>query len=180
MTLHSFIATVTGKSRGCNGIALSHCLWLCKQAEVAMALHLVIASEFAAERASCGPERHGAWRGCRIRNQQPLYGSQFLSLLLSISVSLSLTTTTTTTAAAATTATSSSTTTRTTTTTTTTTTATINTATDADAALRLNTIFLTWWSKELNILVNYLNWDNLFDGYSVLIKGCWRILTRIN
>ena len=41
--------------------------------------------------------------------------------------------------------------------------------------------FLTWWSKELNISVNYLNWDNLFDvGYSALIKGCWRILTRIN
>ena len=60
MTLHSFIATVIGKSRGYNGIAPSPCLWLCKQAEVAMALHLVIASEFAAERTSCGPERHGA------------------------------------------------------------------------------------------------------------------------
>ena len=43
------------KSGGCNGIALSHCLWLCKQAEVAMTLHFVIASEFAAERTSCGP-----------------------------------------------------------------------------------------------------------------------------
>ena len=53
------------KSRVCNGIALSHCLWLCKQAEVAMTLHLVIASEFAAERTSCGPERLIASRGCR-------------------------------------------------------------------------------------------------------------------
>ena len=58
------------KSRGCNGIALCHCLWLCKQAEVAMALHLVIASEFAAERTNCGPERHAPQEdgGSEIKN----------------------------------------------------------------------------------------------------------------
>ena len=79
------------KSRGCNGIALSHCLWLCKQAEVAMTLHLVIASEFAAERTSCGPKRNVASRGCTVRNRKiPRHGSQLCSLLLSISVSLSL------------------------------------------------------------------------------------------
>ena len=35
-----------------------------------MILHLVIASEFAAERTSCGPERHVASRACRIRNEK--------------------------------------------------------------------------------------------------------------
>ena len=35
-----------------------------------MTLHLVIASEFAAERTSCGPERHVVSRGFRIRNQK--------------------------------------------------------------------------------------------------------------
>ena len=64
MTLHLFIDNWDcEKSRGYNGIALSHCLWLCKQAEVAMTLHLVIASEFAAESTSCGPERHEPQEG---------------------------------------------------------------------------------------------------------------------
>ena len=70
---------VTLVCRGCNGIALSHCLCVCKQAKVAMTLHIVIAIEFATVDTSCHTKQADCLK--RVKNQNHHLGASTFSIV---------------------------------------------------------------------------------------------------